>query len=49
MTSRAPQLESQLGDDEQEREYTGCFEGPEKNLEVSRGEAMSASHNCLAA
>lgn len=28
------QFENDLGDDDQEREYTGCFEGPEKTLEV---------------
>lgn len=27
-------LENQVRDDEHEREYTGCFEGPEKTLEV---------------
>ena len=29
-----PQLEIQASDGDQEREYTGCFEGPEKTLEV---------------
>lgn len=30
------QVETQVYDDGQEREYNGCFEGPEKTLEVGQ-------------
>lgn len=40
----AAQVDKQLDDDDQEREYTGCFEGPEKTLEVSH---IAASRNVV--
>eukprot|EP00904_Undaria_pinnatifida_P002071 jgi/Undpi1/11865/HiC_scaffold_4.g01564.m1 len=41
-------LEVQTLDDDQEREYTGCFEGPEKTLEVCFKPGIGKPQGCRA-